>query len=156
MSSEVGLCNKNSRSKLGTRLIVIREMGSLATSILEMMYDPRFSGTHPSPNEMQLPKSCVSFGEECRLWFNVANLFQMNWFLIQQETNSINEDILRDNLVDEGQIITLCIYIGKGIEQSRVIEEYQSTKRSKVKTRCHQFHFVHSKRYWRRKMTFSW
>ncbi len=37
-------------------------------SIVEMMYNPRFTGIHSSPKERQLQKCCVSFEKECNKW----------------------------------------------------------------------------------------
>ncbi len=44
--------------KWGFRQVVTR-------SIVEIMYNPRFTGIHSSPKERQLPKCCVSFEKEC-------------------------------------------------------------------------------------------
>ncbi len=38
-------------------------------SIVEMMYNPRFTGIHSSPKERQLLKCCVSFEKECILGY---------------------------------------------------------------------------------------
>ncbi len=43
-------------------------------STVEMMYDPRSNGIQSSPKEMQLLKTCVSFGEECIYKINIRVL----------------------------------------------------------------------------------
>ncbi len=42
-------------------------------NIVEMMYNPGFTGIHSSPKERQLPKCCVSFEKECNRNANLKN-----------------------------------------------------------------------------------
>ncbi len=64
--------------------------------IVEMMYDPRSSGIQSSPKEMQLPKTCVSFGEESfylrkiDVWIDTSGLLYLIvicWTVFSQWTN---------------------------------------------------------------------